>query len=154
MAARCCRFLIGSVAHVPSPFARLIATGYYDGPTDGLVECATCSTIYSFRKLDWDNQQDTRIFSLSPIPGHSIAEFADSKTGGVAPTWPVWVLADRETEGVASAVDEMRRAASPEEFIVATEDLLGTIAAWRPVGLIGEVDWFAELGLDREGARH
>ncbi|MBI2374006.1 MAG: hypothetical protein HYV07_08410 [Deltaproteobacteria bacterium] len=134
-----------------SPFARLVATGYYDGPIDGLVECATCSTIYSFRKLDWDNQQDTRIFSLSPIPGHSIDEFT---AGGVAPTWPAWVLADRETEAVASGVDEMRRAASPEEFIVATEDLLGTIEAWRPVGLIGDVDWFSELGLDREGSGH
>jgi hypothetical protein len=149
MEARCCRFVIGSVVRVPSPFRRILATGYYDGPTDGLVECATCSTLYQFQKLDWDDQQDMRIFALSPIPGHSFAELEVTRSGSEGPAWPIWVPADQVTQELALRVDAILDAASPAEFIVATENLLGIIDVWRPIGLRVPVDWFAELGLER-----
>jgi hypothetical protein len=45
-----------------------------DGPTDGLVECGTCLTIYSFRKLDWDDQQEApRVFLLQGSYGADAA---------------------------------------------------------------------------------
>lgn len=76
MAAQCCRFLIGLIRGIPSPFVRLLATGYYDGPTEGLIECGTCKTTYSFNKLDWDDQQDVRVFALSPVVCGGLEEFA------------------------------------------------------------------------------
>jgi len=150
MTTTCCRFLIGVVRRVPSPFVRLLATGYYDGPTEGLVECGTCGTTYSFHKLDWDDQQDLRIFSLSPVGGRRLEDLAHAPSAP-PPRWPNWVLADEGSADFAANVDELRGSASPEEFIVATEDLLREFAIWRPVGLGVQRDWFSELGLDRKG---
>lgn len=148
MGGTCCRFLIGTVSRVPSPFSRVVAVGYYDGPTSGVVECGVCATLYRFEKLDWDDEQDVRIFSLSPVRGRSISELTQD-SGGVVPSWPVWVLGGAATEDAARLVEEISAAADPVEFIVATENLLGTIEVWRPVGLAGDVDWFSELGIER-----
>jgi len=49
------------------PFVRVIAIGYYDGPTEGFTDCATCGQTYAFRKLDWDKSQDVRIIGFAPI---------------------------------------------------------------------------------------
>lgn len=48
-------------------FSRSIITDYYDGPIEGFTECSECRQTYSFRKLDWDELQDVRIFAFSPI---------------------------------------------------------------------------------------
>ena len=154
MAATCCRFLVGVVRRVPSPFARLVATGYYDGPTEGLVECGTCGTTYSFHKLDWDDQQDLRVFSLAPLAPLASQGLEDLANASGAPPakWPSWVLADETSAGLAAKVDELRGSAFPEEFVVATEDLLREIDVWRPVGLGPHGDWFSELALDRGGS--
>src|SRR4051794_30325307 len=107
MPATCCRFLIGVMHQVLSPFGRLRATGYYDGPTEGLVECGTCKTTYSFHKLDWDDQQDVRIFSLSPIVGRAIDDLVQSP-GVPKANWPSWVLAREDSADFAAKVDAMR----------------------------------------------
>jgi hypothetical protein len=49
------------------PFERTIATGFYDGPTDGFTECSQCGQTYTFRKLDWDDLQDVRVFGFAPL---------------------------------------------------------------------------------------
>jgi protein gp37 len=92
-----------------------------------------------------------RVFSLAPILGHTIAELTRNST--ISPIWPVWILSGCDTEEIAFAVEDVRHVASPVEFVVATENLLGKLDVWRPVGLFAEVDWFTELGLVREGSR-
>lgn len=149
MTGGCCRRLVGILRGVPSPFSRLVATGYYDGPTAGVVECDACKTVYSFHKLDWDDQQDVRVFSLSPIVGARLDDLVRAP-GASQPKWPAWVLfAVGGTADLAAHVDELRGSASPEEFIVATEDLLRRLEVWRPVGLGTHEDWFRELELTR-----
>ena len=150
MAVPCCRFLIGVVRLVSSPFTRLIATGYYDGPTEGLIECGTCRTTYSFHKLDWDDQQDVRVFSISPIMGRGLEELIQNEAV-LEPKWPNWVLADEAPGEFGGKVEDLRRSAAPEEFIVVTESLLRQITLWRPVGLGAPRDWVKELILDRAG---
>ena len=151
MSAQCCRSLIGDLRSIPSPFSRVVATGYYDGATDGLVECGTCATVYVFHKLDWDEKQDMRVFALSPVFGRAFAELERAGDDKTTPRWPVWVLGGESTDVVAGIVEQMYRAASPEEFIVATTNLLSRIEVWRPVGLQRPIDWFRELNLDRQG---
>jgi|GEM_PF-3559395 len=150
MDSKCCRLLIGSLANVPSPFSRIVATDYYDGPTDGLIECRVCSTIYSFRKLDWDEMQNVRIFSLSPVAGHFIADIEEHLGGETRPRWPVWVIGSESSTAVLKVVDDLLGGASPAEFVVATQNLLGTIEIWRPIGSFEHVDWFRELNLERQ----
>jgi hypothetical protein len=151
MAASCCRHIIGEVRQVPSPFVRVVATGYYDGPTDGLVECGSCGTLYEFCKLDWDEGQDMRIFSLAPVPGRTLSEIEQSASGRVTPTRPTWVLTGEFDKEIEVVVQSIVAAASDAEFVIATENLLSTIEVWRPVGFLGDLDWFVELGLDRRG---
>jgi hypothetical protein len=146
---QCCRSIVGLVRQVASPFSRLIATGFYDGPTNGLVECSTCKMTYSFERLDWDDQQDLRVFSLAPACPGGLDGVAQAE-GAPTPKWPIWVLGDAQG-GFGATVDAFVTSAAPVEFVVATHDLLGTIEIWRPVGLGEHPDWFVELGLNREG---
>src|SRR5665213_3281654 len=50
-----------------SPFRRFLATGYYDGPTEGVTSCSVCGQGYSFVLLVWDDAQDIRVFGFSEI---------------------------------------------------------------------------------------
>jgi hypothetical protein len=151
MSATCCRFIIGQVRNISSPFARLLATDYYDGPTAGLVQCGTCRTSYAFAKLDWDDQQDMRVFSLSPIRDLNL-ELIATPFQDVSPRWPQWVIAPSVSKDFWVEVDRVLDSASSTEFVVATADLLSEISVWRPGGLDHPQDWFKELALDRTGS--
>jgi len=48
----------GSPAH-----AKMIALGFYDGPTAGVLECAACFETHRFLMVDRDNAQER----LAPI---------------------------------------------------------------------------------------
>jgi len=63
---KCCKLLAGCVME-RVPFERTIASGFYDGRTDGFTECSQCKKAYSFRKLDWDDSQNVRIFGFAPL---------------------------------------------------------------------------------------
>lgn len=143
----CCRQVIGERRTVSSPFLRLVATGYYDGPTDGLVECGACKTLYVFHKLDWDDGQNVRIFSLAPTRG-SFAELERTASTSLASS--TWILTGDERVGPAPVyVQRCLDTAASVEFVVASRDLLKVIEVWRPSGLQQGIDWFAELGCDR-----
>ena len=145
--SECCRRVIGVWRGVQSPFVRLVAIDYYDGPTDGLVECGACGTMYAFHKIDWDYGQNLRIFALAPTHG----SFADLERGvSTNIKWPRWILTGDEQQSLGEIFQHPIDAASPVEFVIATQDLLGVIDVWRPAGLPQEVDWFAELGCDRD----
>jgi hypothetical protein len=151
MSGICCRHLIGIRRQQKSPFARIIATGFYDGPTGGLIECDSCKTVYSFGKLDWDDQQDMRVFSLAPVPAVRFDVLVPSVLASDA-KWPVWVLIEKGLSTVSETVSRLQSSADPIEFVVATRDLLGVLNVWRPPGLRLDVDWLHEMGIDRKGS--
>lgn len=143
----CCRQLIGELRSIQSPFARLLATGYYDGPTDGIVECGECQTLYAFHKIDWDEGQDLRVFSLAPTYG----SFNDIENN--SPTkakWPSWVLTRKEVHKSGDNAQQVIDEACAVEFVVASRDLLAIIDVWRPAGLPEGIDWFQEMACQRE----
>jgi hypothetical protein len=136
----------------PSPFERILALGYYDGPTEGLVQEATHGAVYAFRMLAWDHEtQDLRIYALSPLPSETLTDLIAAYASYQAPHWPCWVPAwQQELEPPTSAA--LQRA-SPPSWIVVTEDLLGEILAARAVSgrnLDHVTDWNAFLGLGRK----
>ena len=146
----CCRFTIGVVRDVPSPFSRIVATGFYDGPTDGLVECGACRSIYVFEKLDWDDQQDIRVFSLSPVVCDELDGLMESVVvyGGIL---PIWVVPADVPADFRRRLEVVMRSAAPAEFVVAGQSLLRKLEVWRPIGMGNTIDWFSELSLDRSG---
>ncbi len=128
-----------------SPLDRMLVTGYYDGPTDGFVECRECGQTYAFRKLGWDDEQDVRIFGLAPldqsleqISRHALKLADSNDVVRIVP--PLGDEAQR-------ALDHL--AGSPICLVVASLDLRKGFLAQRPVATeeIAERDWFAWLGL-------
>ena len=62
----CCKLLLRGQFET-LPFRRVIATGFYDGPTEGFTECSRCAQAFSFHMLDWDDSQKVRVFAFSPV---------------------------------------------------------------------------------------
>ena len=154
MTRQCCASR-SSTRDVASPFRRLIATGYYDGPTEGFVECGTCGTVFAFRTLDWDGGQDVRIFALRELSAatmDSLVTRIGNETGD-QPRWPVWVVPPpKERSPVASEGHESVR--EGRHLILAARDLTRTILVWASGDNASRdeetrVDWFKELGLPR-----
>jgi hypothetical protein len=151
---RCCRGLIGP-ERAKSPFAKVIAFGYYDGPTLGLVQCAACARAYHFVLLDSDAGRDLRIFGLAPLPATSFERLVEALSRHQAPHWPVWVpLWQFPSESDRRALDGLTRhifdeVASPE-FAIATADIAGEILAGKAVTAedVTQVeDWFSFLNM-------
>ncbi|HEY1187442.1 MAG TPA: hypothetical protein VGE74_07275 [Gemmata sp.] len=110
----------------PDPTARLIAFGFYDGATDGVLE--THSGIgYRFDLIDdWPGATaDTlRMFLLSPLPSGSFArlrELISPHCEFRQPYWvPSWWHLDATTKGVLdSQVDAVLNAAGKPMWAVA-----------------------------------
>jgi hypothetical protein len=127
----CCREIIGQARSLRSPFTRLVATGYYDGPTEGQVECGACGRLHVFRLVDWGEGQDLRQFSLAPTP----CSFGDIESSTPARArWRTVTVVRGDADDPDGAVEKAMNAASAVEFVVATRDLLALIETWRPAG--------------------
>ncbi len=142
---------LGTCEHVSqasanrSPLKRFLITGFYDGPTEGVAECDLCGQAYAFRMLAWDEQQDVRVFALTPL-----AESLDEIRLGVlqlargdgrfvlVPPLP------SEQEAVLTHLTS-----GPASCVVAALDLSRGLLAVRSLdpGPVLERDWFAWLGI-------
>ncbi len=55
-----------------SPVRRVLALGYYDGPTEGLLQCEA-GGVHRFEMLAWDSEtQDVRSLQPRPDPAHGL----------------------------------------------------------------------------------
>ncbi len=85
---QCCLELSESKAR--SPFQRVIALDYYDGPLSGAAKCSICSRCYRFECIAWSPDEDIRVYSLHPLP----EDVFDIVIGLLhtlgTPHWPVW----------------------------------------------------------------
>jgi hypothetical protein len=134
----------------PLPFDRIIAIGYYDGPTDGFTECSQCHQTYSFRKLDWDDAQDVRVFGFSPV--QVSLETIIAKLGVDFSKWPrvaiVPPLAGFEDRFVKELFNQ------PPTHVAAFKGWPGESPLWRNImGLDTSRihDWFSFLGIPKAG---
>jgi hypothetical protein len=137
--------------NVRSPVREVLALGYYDGPTDGVLRCADGS-VYRFELLTWDpDTQDLRVFGLSRLPDSAWQLLNGLYSRHQAPRWPIWVPSWRDE--LEKPVEDILKEAGPVEWIVATEDLLGEIARVKRIAadaLTAMTDWRAFLELDRD----
>lgn len=136
---------------MPSPFTRILASGYYDGPTEGIVECGKCGRTFAFRMLAWDEEQNVRAFGLAPVAWNYEALCVKLlKTPPVAALTLVPPLPSSES----SELDRLLTATVTH--VVASENLLAELLASRAVQP-GEVslgrDWLQWLGVERRAPR-
>ena len=73
------------------PFSKILALGFYDGPTSGVLQCGACSAAYKFDLLDWDEGHEVRIFRLASLPTDSLDQIVKVLAPAGSPRWPVWV---------------------------------------------------------------
>lgn len=117
-----------------SPFGRIIALGYYDGPTSGVVQCSVCSSAYKYEIVAWDDNQDLRIYVLAPLREELFVDFVKTLSELEAPKWPVWVprwgsASKKRDKAINSSLETLLGSASKEEYVLSTEDLSKRIIA-------------------------
>jgi hypothetical protein len=140
-----CCLALGLAKPVHSPFTRLLAAGYYDGPTEGIVECGTCRRIFAFRMLAWDGEQNVRVFGLAPLEEEY--ETLCKRLLKAPPAAGITVIPPLPNME-RSELD--RLLASPVTHVVASEDLLAELLSSRTVSredLSRDHDWLQWLGL-------
>jgi hypothetical protein len=74
-----------------SPFRENIALGYYDGPTDGVVRCQRCASVYFYALVAWDEGQDIRIYALRALPVDVFAQLEQILAKNSPPKYPDWI---------------------------------------------------------------
>src|SRR4051794_28105965 len=98
----------------PSPVQKILALGYYDGPTEGALLSAP-DRVYRFRLLAWDEEtQDLRFFALAPLPPPAFERLAGVFARHETPRWPVWVASGQG--GPQRAVEAILGQAGPIEW--------------------------------------
>ena len=142
------------IAEANAAFSQAVALEWYDGLTEGVTQCRTCGTSYRIHMLAWDEQQDVRIYSLTPLLA-SLPEVISVLRSLGEPRWPVWLptWANLPEQQWNSLQLELHRALTPNgavEMIIATEDLTTHIGRLRC--LWGYEDTQRFEALRREGA--
>jgi hypothetical protein len=152
-----------------SPFSKIIALDFYDGPTSGITQCEICSSVYRFVMLDWDDDQEVRIFSLVPLPSQSWIQVANLLSKHETPNWPMWfprweIPSEAVRNSVDDETDKILESAAMPEFAVAWDrygskvlaakrlkkEDLKFIKDWfslEPSDCVR--DWFSFLGLEK-----
>ncbi len=119
--------------NVKSPFRKVIATHYYDGPTEGFLEHRDWEEACVFQLLDWDRETDLRVYEIARILNTSFDDIVGELFLDKLPTWPVWVLPSATRSRAERLVDDsFRRAQSVA--IITTADLFDDIALWDAGG--------------------
>lgn len=147
-----------------NPFSRMIILDYYDGPMSGAAQCPS-GLAFRFEMLAWDDRQDTRVFSLTPLPPGRFAALTVTLSRLGEPRWPVWAPnwdgVSQDGEPLEREVERALDGTQAPEWVVAWHDLErdGLLAA-RRVGSEdrngafvqlsdqqADRDWFTVLGL-------
>jgi hypothetical protein len=130
---------------VPSPFTHVLAFGYYDGPTEGVLRVGPSGEVYRFVMTDelppqGADETDLRTFTLSPLPPDTLDTLLGVLVRALAPTfepgWALWVPVWRFDspaiqQEVESRVDQLLAPAGPAAWEVTAENLLGTLRSVR-----------------------
>jgi len=120
-----------SLRHLQSPFTKVIATRYYDGPMEGFLGHRDWKQACVFRLLDWDRDSDVRVYEIARVEDLAFEDVVATLFQDRLPTWPVWVLPSAARERGEQLVDQCFGRARPVATIT-TRDLFGDIALWDP----------------------
>ena len=120
-----------SLRHAKSPFNKVIATRYYDGPLEGFLGHHDWLQACVFRLLDWDRETDVRVYEIARVEDLAFEEVVSLLFHDRLPTWPVWVLPSSAQAGGQRLLDECFTRARPVATVT-TRDLFGDIAIWDP----------------------
>jgi hypothetical protein len=132
----------------------VIATGYFDGETEGFLRCGVCGQSYRFQLLDWDEHQDRRIFTLVRISQSlydSVVSILSDAYGDSPPRY--WVphrpsLATSTREATNHEIATLLRSSTAPEAVFMTEHVereILSLALIESKTSFENVDWWATL---------
>jgi len=127
----CCEFSSGAFPK-REPFGKVLSLNWYDGTTSGLVQCSRCSAVFKYDIVDWDSNQERRIFAFSPINSAEFDHIISLLSASASPSWPFWnpswrFDSPKEKNRVAFEVDACLSRAALVEYIVAADRMLQTL---------------------------
>jgi len=118
-----------SIRHLKSPFNKVIATRYYDGPMEGFLGHCDWPQACVFQLMDWDRETDLRVYEIARVEDLAFEDVVALLFHDRLPTWPVWVLPSGVRDRGEQLVDECFTRARPVATVT-TRDLFGDIALW------------------------
>jgi hypothetical protein len=110
---------------------RILVFGYYDGPTDGVIQLGESGPVFRFTMPDEEGQLSrggrVREFHLAPLPADALDRLAAVLAPHLTPQWPVWVPIWRfptpDTQrAVEAQTDAILAKAGPVAWRVTTAD--------------------------------
>ena len=118
------------------PFGKVLSFGWYDGTTSGMVQCSRCSAVFKYDIVDWDSDQDRRIFALSPIEPDKFDQIVRVLGGDAHAKWPFWVPkwefdSKEEKKRIEKEVDGHLATARPPEFLIVSDRNLSMMFGTR-----------------------
>jgi hypothetical protein len=119
---------------VASPFDRVLSLHWYDGTTSGLAHCGGCSTVFRYDIVDWDSDQERRIFLLSRLDPNEFEHLVSLFSSTETPKWPFWSPkwqfgSNEQREKSKAAVDALLSRADRAEYIIASDRDLSNVFA-------------------------
>lgn len=117
--------------NLPSPFTKVIATRYYDGPMEGFLAHSEWPQACVFQLVDWDRETDIRTYDIARVEDLSFDDVVGMLFEERRPTWPVWVLPSSVRARGEQLVDQCFARARPVATVT-TRELFGEISFWDP----------------------
>lgn len=119
-----------------SPVSRIIALGWYDGPTEGILQIGATGANYRFQMIDEDGRGaaglDPRVFRLYALPPDAFDSIIAAIDSPQEPRWPVWApIWKFPTEEVRIAaerkIDEIMALAGPLAWLLVGDLVRGPV---------------------------
>jgi hypothetical protein len=113
----------------PATPPRIIVLGFYDGPTEGVIQFGDRGPVFQFTMPDEDrqlaSQSDQREYAFQPLPPDALDRLAVTLARYLPPSWPVWIPLWRfpspEVEqSISETIDAILAAAGPPQWRVKT----------------------------------
>jgi hypothetical protein len=128
---------------VLKPFSKVLSLGWYDGTTSGIAQCSRCSVAFKYDILDWDSDQEHRVFAFSRIDSQELNRVTELLGVAEEPSWPFWVPSWRsnsedEKQNVRHEVESRLARAGKPEYVVMSDRQLNKLFAVRKLSADAE----------------
>lgn len=71
---------------------RVVVTGYYDGPTEGIIDFGDDIGVYCFEAVAFDFGREMRVLKLARVASEQLESVLETLCSALGPPrWPFWV---------------------------------------------------------------
>jgi hypothetical protein len=117
---------------------RVLVTGYYDGPTEGVIDFGDAIGVYCFQAMAFDFEREMRVLKLTRVSSERLESLVRTLSSSVGPPqWPFWVpiwnFSDESAKAAAEGELDATCAAGETELAALTDDTIEKCYALRNI---------------------